>query len=405
MSEMSFRFFALVFVLFLELDKVSGQCGEAEDFTITRDSTKQFVISQSTGTCYCPGGFVGRAANLTALELNPAIANLTVAVDAQLARTSDVIALASTTLRFNATPGGLGADCYQNSDCTGPNLVCSLSGRVCVGYAGNACNATSQCADFLYCNSTGKCSDPPSCMAIKTLLPNSATGYTYRIDPDGAGPLPAMTVGCDMSLDGGGWTLVAYAGAITTNKYTTTGTCSYMLLFDNFGTYTPNSPVTKTSFSRLGLFYSQLKPQTEVLARRTSVPDKLFIWPVSEPHLYWAPVGSKKLPLVPYLRLSITGGVGLKTVTNSLTVFSTSAFPVYNGYNWNTPVAENCDSCGRSFASALNHRSLLYWETNDAPCTGTASYSDTQWFHGTPLQLGDSVSAQNTVQDIEFWIR
>jgi hypothetical protein len=32
----------------------------------------------------------------------------------------------------------------------------------------------------------------------------------HSIDPDGAGPAPALDVFCEMSLDGGGWTFFAY---------------------------------------------------------------------------------------------------------------------------------------------------------------------------------------------------
>jgi len=47
-----------------------------------------------------------------------------------------------------------------------------------------------------------------SCKAIKTAIPTASDGV-YTIDPDGAGSNPAFSVYCDMSSDGGGWTLVA----------------------------------------------------------------------------------------------------------------------------------------------------------------------------------------------------
>ncbi|MDQ3296413.1 MAG: hypothetical protein M3619_07510 [Myxococcota bacterium] len=49
--------------------------------------------------------------------------------------------------------------------------------------------------------------NPTSCKAIKTAMPTSETG-AYTIDPDGEGPDPPFTVICDMTTEGGGWTLV-----------------------------------------------------------------------------------------------------------------------------------------------------------------------------------------------------
>src|SRR5215470_4050340 len=52
-----------------------------------------------------------------------------------------------------------------------------------------------------------------SCDAIRRKDPGAASGM-YMIDPDGPGGSPPVTVACDMTTDGGGWTIVFVPSSI-----------------------------------------------------------------------------------------------------------------------------------------------------------------------------------------------
>jgi hypothetical protein len=51
---------------------------------------------------------------------------------------------------------------------------------------------------------------PASCKELHASSPSLASG-TYMIDPDGDGGDAPLSVGCDMTTEGGGWTIVFFA--------------------------------------------------------------------------------------------------------------------------------------------------------------------------------------------------
>src|SRR5262249_35824304 len=66
----------------------------------------------------------------------------------------------------------------------------------------------------------------PSCKALKAAQPGLADGL-YIIDPDGQGVQKPFNVYCDMTQNGGGWTLVFNAGTsfMKSNTGAESGNC------------------------------------------------------------------------------------------------------------------------------------------------------------------------------------
>ena len=78
---------------------------------------------------------------------------------------------------------------------------------------------------------------------------------------------------------------------------------------------------------------------------------------------------------------------------------------IHNGtadcIDWNVAESDNCDNCGRSYSTGLNHRSILYWQTGAT----NGTYEDNQWFHAQSLSLTDSTGPDNDFQDFEFYYK
>ncbi len=73
---------------------------------------------------------------------------------------------------------------------------------------------------------TVTCATPVTCKEIKSAVP-TATDGDYQIDPDGTRPAPAITAFCDMTTDGGGYTMYPIkTGGISTSRYDQPNSCT-----------------------------------------------------------------------------------------------------------------------------------------------------------------------------------
>jgi hypothetical protein len=132
--------------------------------------------------------------------------------------------------RYQCTAcGGFGGACCEGGTCGSGGLVCQGGTCQCPADRGVACG-DGCCAAGQLCEK-GACVDPaPTCLAIPTVVrgtctdgacprscsaqlqmdPRSQSGV-YTIQPDRS--KPPFEVRCDMSRDGGGWTLVGFEPA------------------------------------------------------------------------------------------------------------------------------------------------------------------------------------------------
>jgi hypothetical protein len=170
----------------------AGVCGIAACIGSAADcdgsATNGCEVDTATSVAHC-----GRCGAMCAL------ANATAACAGGACR------VASCTTGFGDCDNTAGNGC--ETDTRTSDAHCGACGRACA--AGEGCRA-------------GVCVAVPQgtgCRAVHTARPSAPSGL-YLVDPDGDGPIAAQSVYCDMTRDGGGWTLIEVGRALGQSLWT-----------------------------------------------------------------------------------------------------------------------------------------------------------------------------------------
>ena len=177
-------------------------CTDIDECTLGTDNCHADATCTNTpGSfgCACNPGFTGNGVTCTDID------ECTLGTDNCHANATCANTSGGFTCTCDIGYSGNGVTCTDINECTAGTDNCD-SVATCANTAGGfTCTCPSGTIDV---NGNGTlCLGSGPCAQILAGNP-SATSGVYSIDPDGAGPLGSFNAYCDMTTDGGGWTLV-----------------------------------------------------------------------------------------------------------------------------------------------------------------------------------------------------